>query len=116
MKILLLFYFLFAFRYEPDIKIITHENCVYSQALIALLDWSGTKYLKLDAVDHMNLLKKNKSIPKVFVNKKLIGGYKDSLKKWTFVFKKLPSEPNFNVLFDPEYVIAKYGQKASVKK
>ena len=57
----------------------------------------------------MHLLKKDKSIPKVFLNKKLIGGYRDSLINWKIVFKMLPYEKDSKLLFDPNYVIGKYG-------
>lgn len=95
--------------YNPKIKILTHKTCVYSQALIALLDISETPYTNLDVVEHMNLLRDDKHIPKVFVNGKLIGGYQDSLKNWTKIYKSLPYEQNFASLFNPDYVISKYG-------
>lgn len=108
MRIFFLLQIVLCLTYKPHIKILTHENCAYSKALIALLDWSGTKYENLDVKNHMDLLKDDNHVPKVFINGKLIGGYQDSLKKWFYVYRKLPYEPQFSVLFNPEYVISKY--------
>ena len=101
--------FCICFAYAPLIQILVHEDCVYSKSLIILLNWSGTPYEKLNLEENMQLLKNNKSIPKVFVNKKYIGGYRDSLINWKMIFKMLPNEKDPKSLFDPNFVIEKYG-------
>ena len=106
----LLVHILFIFTYNPKLKILVHNDCIYSKALITLLDWSDTKYKKINVEDHINLLGKDKHVPKVYINNILIGGYQDSLKVWFYIYKKLPVESNFNNLFNPEYVISKFGK------
>ncbi len=97
--------------YNPKIEILIHNNCMYGQALKILLDLSNTKYKVLDLEKHVDLVKDNKKIPKIYLNGKYIGGYKDSLNNWPYIFKSIPMEVDFSKLYDPEYVISKYGKK-----
>lgn len=98
----------------PDIKILSHEDCMYSRALKVLLDYSGANYTELDVLKHMDMLKDDRHIPKLYLGKKLVGGYQDSLLNWIYIFKKLPEPPEN--LRDPEYVISKYGSNPSTNK
>lgn len=97
----------------PDIKILSHQDCMYGKALKILLDYSGAKYADLDVLNHMDMIKNNKHIPKLYLNGRLVGGYQDSLSNWIYIFKKLPEPPEN--LGDPEYVIAKYGHSGMNK-
>ncbi|ELA42061.1 uncharacterized protein VICG_00910 [Vittaforma corneae ATCC 50505] len=97
-------------KYDPKIDILIHKDCKYSQALKTLLDWSGTEYGILDMDKNMDLVNQDKHIPKVFINGKLIGGYRDSLNMWQYVYRKLPLELDFSRLYNPEYVISKYSK------
>jgi len=90
----------------PDIKVITHDDCIYSKALKTLLTYSGSKFRDLDAMKHMNLIKQDKHVPKVFLNGRLIGGYQASLLHWKEIFQKLPEPPEN--LKNPDYVVSKY--------
>ncbi|KAM0679684.1 hypothetical protein GINT2_002092 [Glugoides intestinalis] len=95
-------------QYQPEISILVHEDCVYSKALKVLLDWGNTAYKEMNVKDNLDLLKKNSKIPQVYIDGKNIGGYRDSLKSWQYVYRMLPLEPNFEKLYDPEYVVKKY--------
>lgn len=98
--------------YNPKIEILIHKDCIYGKALKTLLDISHTGYKVLQPENNMNLLKDNKSVPKLYLNGKYIGGYKDAVKNWPYVFRSIPNESNFNNLFDPLYVLSKYGTKS----
>lgn len=96
-------------RYEPQISVLVHHNCIFSRALKVLLDLSGTKYEILHPDRNKDLLKFSTKIPKVYLDGKLVGGYVDSLNNWTRIYRSLP-EPNVKNLQDPEYVMKKYGK------
>lgn len=90
-----------------DVRILTHPDCKYSKALKILLDYTSSQYIELDFSKNINLIKNDNKIPKVFVDGRLVGGYRDSLNQWQAVYQRLP-EPPTN-LYNPEYVISKYG-------
>lgn len=94
---------------SPDIKVLSHQDCMYSKALKVLLDYSGSKYTDLDVLKHMDMIKSDKHVPKLYLDGNLVGGYQDSLSNWIYIFKKLPEPPEN--LRDPEYVISRYGHQ-----
>jgi glutaredoxin len=114
LRIMLFLLVVLALTNPPDIKILSHQDCIYSRALRVLLDYSGAKYTELDALKHMNMLKDDKHIPKLYLNERLVGGYQDSLLNWTHIFKKLPEPPEN--LKDPEYVISRYESNPNINK
>jgi glutaredoxin len=116
MNTFLAYLFCICFAYAPAIKVLVHDDCIYSQSLIALLKWSGTPYEKLDLDKNQDLLKKDKHIPKVFVDSKLIGGYRDSIINWKMIFKMIPYESDPQKLLDPEYVVKTYSNKIGNEK
>lgn len=85
-----------------------HEDCIYSKALKVLLDWGNTTYKELNVKDNLELLKTSSNIPQVYIDGKSIGGYRDSLKKWQYIYRMLPLESDFEKLYDPVYVVEKY--------
>lgn len=99
----------FLLAYSPKIKVYVHKDCIYSKALLTLLDWSDTEYERVDVDKNLELLQKEKKMPQVFLDGKRIGGYQNSLKQWTTIYKMLPFEKDSGKLYDPEYVVAKYG-------
>ena len=107
MRLLLQLIFVMA-SLAPQIKILTHKDCQYSLALKILLDYSKAEYEELDVGSHMDMLKSDNHIPKLYLNGKLIGGYQDSLKSWEYIFKTLPERPE--KLKNPDYVNSTYGR------
>jgi len=96
--------------YPSKVTILVRHNCIFSRALKILLDLSNTEYDILPVEKNMHLTAFNTHIPKVYLYGKLIGGYRDSLDVWSSIFNSLPEGSNLKDLYNPQYVIDKYGR------
>lgn len=86
-----------------EIEVLGTSKCDFSNALRILFDYAQVKYKFIDAVENPKWIEKDKKVPRVYVDKRLIGGYRATLMNYRMFMPSLPD--TLENLNDPEYVL-----------